>query len=469
MKTFFLGFIFCLLNSALLLAQDLTNISENFLLFEEVESGEPYLVINDSVLIKNLNFDNPTYIKFPEGLKLKDFNRYQYSVNGKNYFVENGNGPVLIFENDSFKRIDKTYSYRSQFGAVPFAYNNHLFLWAGYGELTGKKILTQYDWNTKTWILHHTKNHETIKKRFRPIYFPSKDQIYIFSGHGFSDNNSRHSQLEEDQMHILDLPTMTWQLGPQIKPKYIKELSTNEYGHLLFFDNFLVGFGKEGVEDIYRINPVTGHVDIYSNHAIMPVAKAVYCKNHNEVTFVRNDEKAGFQIGKYPLEIFLDQKIATDTLYKDTFNWTILRKGLLLVAIFGLGFILLFKFYLRKKHTLSSPFFIYDLKKDQYFYKGKVLDDITFNRKKVLNLFFYNNNQPVDLSKINDLLTINDNDSYATIIKRRDNVISELKTKLSSYLDLPEEKVFVEMKNPKDRRIKLIKLNIETKLINSHS
>lgn len=77
---------------------------------------------------------------------------------------------------------------------------------------------------------------------------------------------------------------------------------------------------------------------------------------------------------------------------------------------------------------------------------------------KLLALFFENENQGIEISLINDIVN-QDNPSIDTLKKRRENLVRELKSKISKECKIPVETVFLEEKSALDKRIKIMKLN----------
>ena len=72
----------------------------------------------------------------------------------KTYFVLNGGGPVLTFDNKSLIRIDNSVEQRNQFGAALFLHENKIFMYGGYGFWTYKDYLTYFDFSSNQWELY---------------------------------------------------------------------------------------------------------------------------------------------------------------------------------------------------------------------------------------------------------------------------------------------------------------------------
>lgn len=431
---------------------------KDFLLFKEAKRDYPYLVINDSVLIKNLDFSKPTYVKFPKGLSLRNFNKYQYVIDGKNYFVENGGGPVICFENDTFTRIDNTFSHKNQYGAVPFAHNNELYLWGGYGLFTGKKILLKFNFKKGTWQKVTTKNFHLIQQRQDALHIKDNNLLYIFGGTVFSDNNFTFDAPYEDHMHILDLDSMGWAIGKELKPQLNELAYKNEYGLSFMANKELVGFNNKDSDLIYILNIDTNLLSIYANNETKPIIKVIFSDNNQLVTYITEEANGLYTIQQRDLSNLMGKQVDVYELFKPEY-----KKYITYTLAFFAGFLSLFilskknKSYLRiyKKNTL-----VIDTKKQTVYFnknKLKIYDENIFRVLEYLSI----TNKFKELSKINDLIA-KENDNYAAILKRRELVLKKLRRKLSKLMRVDEEDIFVFKKHEDDKRIKLVKLKVKS-------
>ena len=72
--------------------------------------------------------------------------------------------------------------------------------------------------------------------------------------------------------------------------------------------------------------------------------------------------------------------------------------------------------------------------------------------------FITNKDTGIEISEINDFVNW-DNPSIDTVKKRRENLLKDFKTKISTETLIPFEEIFQEHKHSEDKRIKLLILN----------
>ena len=139
---------------------------------EFVPSKRDSLVV---FLKKGFNNTNLKTINFPD----------------KTYFVLNGGGPVLKFDNKSLIRVDNSVEQRNQFGGALFLHENKIFMYGGYGFWTYKDYLTYFDFSSNQWERHKfdPKNKFIPDGRWKPVFHKTKDTLYVLGGKSsFSGN-----------------------------------------------------------------------------------------------------------------------------------------------------------------------------------------------------------------------------------------------------------------------------------------
>lgn len=101
---------------------------------------------------------------------------------------------------------------------------------------------------------------------------------------------------------------------------------------------------------------------------------------------------------------------------------------------------------------INNEYYLKDKPIEDYF-EGKTLECIT--------LLLNNHGDFVNLNSLDDLFISEYKASFATVKKRREQSIKEMKFLLSFRLDVPFDDVFIESRDDIDKRIKLIKINPE--------
>ncbi len=150
----------------------------------------------------------------------------------KTYFVLNGGGPVLAFDNKSLFRIDNSVvEQRNQFGAALFSHENKIFMYGGYGFWTYKDYLTYFDFSSNQWERYKfdPKNKFIPEGRWKPIFQKTKDTLYVLGGKtSFSGNTLIDRGLKD--VFIIDFVSNTIKpVNKQINPN-ISLLSSSNNG-----------------------------------------------------------------------------------------------------------------------------------------------------------------------------------------------------------------------------------------------
>ena len=135
------------------------------------------------------------------------------------------------------------------------------------------------------------------------------------------------------------------------------------------------------------------------------------------------------------------------------------------LGIIALVMLTLFKFKKinkkPKKQVLSrnTKLIVYT-KNEEFLFDGISLEDLSENEKNVLKHLIENIHQYIPIHNLNFIIE-KEMSSYSinTILRKRENILNSIKTKISILLNVPFNEIILEQKNIKDKRIKEIKLN----------
>ncbi len=70
----------------------------------------------------------------------------------KKFFIASGGGVVYEYENDTLKRIDQSYRWRSRYRSAMASEKDTIYLFGGYGEFTFYNDLLRFDKSTREWV-----------------------------------------------------------------------------------------------------------------------------------------------------------------------------------------------------------------------------------------------------------------------------------------------------------------------------
>lgn len=450
--------IACILFSSFtFLGQQDFKITENHLLFEDAKTGEPILVYNDSMAVRGFDFKTHFQIKFPKDLPIHEFNNYQYQLDGINYFVIEGCGIVLKFENNTFTRIDNSFKHHNQYSAVPFLHNNTIYLWGGYGLFTDKNILTYYNFSSKEWLEKKQLSKDVVAPRNLAYYIKKGTNLYVFGGKNKSELNPSESKYMDDSyMYRLDLKNFSWHKENRINLNF-EPMEDNILKRNIFQieDKFI-----KVTDAIYELHIFTNSVKKYSIKNHKGLHKVIYHPMTKRVSFLYVSNSKYFLFNELYSE-FRGDLLSETTFYKDETVIYIL-KILLLIGIL-ISIYVLFRF-LQTKYKATKNNFVYDKTKDAlYFNKTEIY--LTPLYTKVLKYFIEKKDVFISINELNVILSEDFyNENYITINKRRERVLKELTLEVSSLLNISKEAVFLIRNNEFDKRMKEIKLNISVKI-----
>ncbi|WP_439129552.1 hypothetical protein [Polaribacter sp.] len=433
-------------------AQEPLKISQEYLLFKDAKTKEPVIIVNDTTGYRGFNFETRFKTKFPKPLQRSLFNDYQYQIDDVTYLVENGCGITLTFKNNTFTRIDNSFSHKNQYFAIPFVYDNKPYLFSGYGLFTKKNIITYYDFVTNEWLLKKTNNIESISPRVSSFFLKKGTNLYVM------DYLSKRDHVLDEYVRRLDLNTFTWHKEKRIN-KDLPLLNILSYFQIrLQIDDKAVSFHDNIVEvDFFNNTVQTFDYSIFKN-----IKALKYFQRPELITYVYESNQNYYVISE-PYTSLKGKLISETPLYVSE-QYSILLYGFLIVVFaftFCYGCYKLYVSYVTKRHQL-----LYNVNKDQFFINRKIPLQLSPLNKAVLKVFLMKKDKFFELQLLNDALSKDlKEDNYITINKRRERVLKDLKFELSNALKMPKESVFSRQRSQLDKRMKEIKINITFKQV----
>jgi hypothetical protein len=428
-------------------AQEPLKISQEYLLFEDAKTKEPVIIVNDSTGYRGFNFETRFKTEFPEPLQRSLFNDYQYQIDDVNYLVENGCGITLAFKNNTFTRIDNSFSHKNQYFGIPFVNDNKPHLFSGYGLFTEKNIITYYDFVTNEWLLKKTNNIESISPRSSAFFLKKGTNLYVM------DYLSGRDHVLDEHIRRLDLNTFTWHKEKRIN-KDLPLLKTPFFFYnRVQIDDKIISFYDKIIEvDLFNNTVQTFDYSIFKNIILLK-----YFQRPEMVTYVYESNQNYYVISE-PYTSLKGELISEVPLYVSE-QYSIFLYGFFIVVFafaFCYGCYKLYVSYRAKKGQL-----LYSVTKDQFFVNKKNSLQLAPLNKAVLKVFLVQKGSFFELHSLNDVLSEDLNeDNYVTINKRRERILKDLKFELSNALKIPKESVFSTRSSQLDKRMKEIKINI---------
>ena len=413
---------------------------DDLLLFKDAQSQQPVIIINDSLVYKGKQLIPFKHTEYPD--KISEY--LPFEIGKKTYLVHQSCGPVLEFRNDSLVRIDHSFLQKNQYYPVPFTYNNEMYLFGGYGLFTYKNIITRYDFKSGEWNQVQTKGNMIPEPRAVAYSLQDGNTLYVFGGKTADDDNIPKFKAVQPQLWKLDLPTMTWSYVSQYNPNLLTPFENKiQYKNKLYLLEGLIteiNFTQKTANK-YSFK---GYEALKKHFMIGDTIYGIFSSTENKYYFKKTtlaDLKGKF-IGTVP---FFIEPETTPLNYP-----TMALIGLTLLSLVAIG-------YQKRIISFKKPFkgIVYDSQKDQFLYKRKVITHFEDNEKKILHFLLSNSNQFVSLNQLNALFeNPAQPQTTSAIIKRREQAINGLLTKVSKLTGIPENKLQLEQKNTEDKRLK---------------
>ena len=417
----------------------------DFLLFREAKTKQPVLIVNDSLVYKGFAMKKIAFNHTEYPAKLHEY--VFLNIGKKTYLVHDGCGPVLEFRNDSIVKINDAYLQRNQFGAIHFVYHNEIYFFGGYGLFTFKNILTKYSFITKDWIEVQTHGEKEQEPRFEANSYLKGNDLYVFGGVAKNKDDVTNIRRLDNKVWRLHLPSMRWFCVGN-------------------FDNKLIGVEPDvqihDSKKSYLVSRVFSEIDFYSNKIniynrnYFPNVLCSYLEGNTLVGVYGVASIKFFHVGDISE---FKGKLRTTSVFitpiSESNNYLIT----ILVSIFVV--ILLLIPFKNKLKAIVKPFkgIVYSKQKQTFLYKGKPLLLFEKQETKVLFYLLDNLNKYISLNELNQLFENNGNtETISATVKRREQAVSGLLTKVSKITGIEEQKLISERKNSEDKRIKDILL-----------
>lgn len=350
----------------------------------------------------------------------------------KLHFVERGCGRVFKFNKGFIERVDRSFSHRNQFDALLVEIRDTLFCIGGYGFFTVKDHVTYFDERVGQWFLKNNSflmNYQILN----PLYYLEKDGITIYGGDTYI-NGIVSDDLSKRQEKLLKFSLISnrWEEVGFVNDDWLKHMKNISFvgkntlvslNHVLYFNPSKNSvYLRKNTKDVLKLFSFNGKL---IENKMIRISYDMYV---NTIDFY--DFNQYFSQKNTSVFHFLKQKRSPSINQSRWYYWLF---GLLIFSI------LLFIYLIRKRKRAESC-------------------EIPQEVLLLLAVWVEKENQTLELVDLNALVSY-DNPELETLKKRRESMLKRLKQFLVDHEKFTEEEVYSTELNPRDKRIKRLKLH----------
>lgn len=434
---------------------------DNYAIFLDAKTNDIKIIENDSIVYTN-GFNKPQKLiktDYPEKLCVY---QYDFIIHNKNYFVNNGGGTVLEYDNNHLRRIDQSFLHKNQFGAAYISYKNEIYLFGGYGLFTSKNILTKYDFKGNEWFLVPLNSKERPHEGHDYESIVIGDDLYVFGGGHQNEIGIGSSYNDPNYLWKFNFKNRIWENIGTVNLKYIP--TAHKYGINTFTANdkiYVIDVVYSAVIDIKK-----NKVYYYKSPYAIVDNKIIYNPKNKTINYLKNltsTRKTIFVSTK--VEDFFKEPFEEDNFY----HQPLLITDKLSYLVLGIGLATLFPLYYYRTRKKKGSFIIgsgkeqeivYQESKDQFIHNNNSVNDFSPLEKSILTFLIKNIDVYIPIHSINFIIEKEvKTNSINTLLRKRESLLHLLKSKLSIMLNISYDEIILEQKNQEDRRIKEVKLN----------
>jgi len=419
---------------------------QNFLFSQSVKKS-PIIITTNGIFEFKSNWE---YTPFADNSFKKEINELDVLnhanfftiINSNNlYIVSNGTGPVFIYRNNTFERIDNSSLHKNQFGGARFIYNNKIHIYGGYGFWSFKSFITFFDENISQWDLLYNDSKYIPNGRWKPIYNIINDKLYVLGGRSGSAGSINQDESFSDIFYF-DFVEKEFvnvgKLNPRINPNYTLFSAPKIEDNILLlnnayltkidfvnltFTNYSKELGFSGIDNKYP-----SFIDDQKLYYIFDL-NGEKLLNSIDIAYIHNE----FNSETFPLIIKESKISATQYIF---FSFLIAFVFWIILKIFS------FKDFIK-------GLIFYD-ENNIYFNN----DSVFISPKEKQLISFLSENPFITAPQVNSIIS-EQNFAKSHFTSLRNKLVDNLNNKLFQLTKI--EKCIIETKDPKDNRIKAYK------------
>jgi len=359
------------------------------------------------------------------------------SIGSKVYFVNPSGGYVFEFDGKGIKRIDNSSNLRAYYSSEVFSYNKQIYQVGGYGFWQYRSQLLWFDFDTREWVLEKQLLDDN-KGFIDPLVQIKNDKLFVVSNE--LRDNFFATRFSNKDIIVYDFKT--------------KEIEKKSFDY-----NSFSGYFKENRFFLFKHSNSTGNLSVinYLNNFQVGVFDFFSNKMSVETIYDAIDPESGFVVKDSVVYCLTRDKLQTDKNF-------IAKSSVVDIQDQGKLFKSNTPLYLLT--LIAFPILFYFFRKDKGFLiegkelkKGKLSIRLDYDESyflKTLAAEYQVENQTL-ISYFN-----RDNKSYDLNVKRKNKMISNLASKISTTF---KTELFSKEPSSKDKRQSVYLLKKKLKLV----
>lgn len=406
------------------------------------ENKELYYFYADSLLVIDFTkFKEIRKVKFSQSEIIQSL--FFLSYQGSIYGVSGSGGMVYRFSDSIFKRIDRSFEHKMQYGSNIFVYNNTIYRYGGYGFWSMRNFFIYFDMKTLEWEVVPASGSKVLPEGSNAsVLKVDGDQFYIFGGE-IANKFNPNQFLANDAVWKFDFKEKSWEL-----------LGRNDYDWKNFTTTFPFKdkqvFTTKQMQNLHVVDVVNNKVQVFqktsSQYFLFQGSETVFLDGVFYFLIRRNAERSMQLISRNEDEFF-GKLLYEEPLYGNRRKMQYGFLALFVVLVSGFSYVKINRWRLKKNRII--------LEKDHILYKGKPLP---FEKKSIVMIDLLLNSKNEVISR--DILELveNKNLNYGHNTRVMNSLIEETNFKLKSVLGI-ENDLITYQKSDLDKRIKVYSID----------
>lgn len=374
-------------------------------------------------------------------------------VESKLYFIQHFGGKIYVIQGEVLKRIDNSYTHRSQLLSSIFTYEGGIYRFGGYGFFDARNFITKYNFNSNEWDVVPVKGDDLPTGLFDSKTYLLNNELYVLGG----------KMINEYDRNIFENSNAIWKFNlVEKKWTYIGEFEffenlLSKKNDFIFQNNFFFLEGQKlyffdplrsVIEEIQKL-PIQDKIDPRFPITIEDGEIHYFTRTSNEKSLLINNIESVFLLKQVVKGIErIDKKSEID------------KYLLLLVLLFGAT--ITFTSRYKKKKALNNKTKSWS-KNDQIvtteneLIYEKLRVKISLQERKLINLLL--SEKMVHTDRLLEIF-IEEEVTHTQKLRMKNELIFRLNTKFQVLCNT-DSTMIKQVKSPKDKRILIYSFNIK--------